>query len=118
MADDLQSDISLWNHKRIGEFLSSPSLSTLSFLETTMALKYAHGKKEEERRRQMRNRQKNGAKTLPLLLLKEKGTLVMEGHADQRRKNSGARNSLSLSHLMQMRHALTDETYLARRNSS
>ena len=42
----------------------------------------------------MRNRQKNGAKTLSLLLLKEKGTTVMEGRADRGRQNGGARNSL------------------------
>jgi len=50
MVDDLQSNISLHDHKRIGEFFSSPLLSPLSFLETTVALRNAHGKKEEERR--------------------------------------------------------------------
>ena len=83
MVDDLQSDILLRDHKRIGEFFSSPSLSPLSFLETIVALRNAHGKKKEERRQHMRNRQKNRAKPLPLLLLKEKGTTVREGNADQ-----------------------------------
>jgi len=94
MVDDLQSDILLRDHKRIGEFFSSPSLSPLSFLEATAALRNAHGKKEEERRRQMRNRQKNRAKTLSLLLLKEKGTVVREGRTDRGRQNGGAKNSL------------------------
>ena len=78
-VDDLQSDISLWDHKRICEFFSSPSLSPFSFLETTAALKNALGKEENKRRRQMRNRQKNRAKTFSLLLLKEKGAAVGEG---------------------------------------
>ena len=43
----------------------------------------------------MRNRQKNGAKSLSLLLLKEKGTAIREGRADQGRQNGGVRNSLS-----------------------
>ena len=43
----------------------------------------------------MKNRQKNGMKTLSLLLLKEKGTSVKEGRADRGRQNSGARISLS-----------------------
>ena len=84
-VDDLQSDISLRDRKRICEFLFSPSLSPLSFLETTMALKNALGKKEKERRRQMRKRQKNRVKTFSLLLLKEKGTTVRGGHAVRER---------------------------------
>ena len=52
-------------------------------------------KKEEGRRRQMKNRQKNEGKTLSLLLLKEKGTSAKEGRADQERQNGGARISLS-----------------------
>ena len=77
--DDLQSDSSLQDGKRICEFFSSPSLSPFSFLETTAALKNALGKKEKERRRQMRNRQRNRAKTFSLLQLKEKGAAVGEG---------------------------------------
>ena len=52
-------------------------------------------KKEERRRRQMKNRQKNRTKNLSLLLLKEKGTTVKEGRADRGRQNGGARISLS-----------------------
>jgi len=59
-----------------------------------MALRNAHGKKEERRRWQKKNRQKNGMKTLSLLLLKEKGTAVKEGRADRGRHNGGARISL------------------------
>jgi len=95
IVDDLQSDILLWDHKRICEFFSSPSLSPFSFLETVVALKNALGKKEKERRRQMRNRRKNRTKTLSLLLLKEKGTTVRGGHADRERRNGGAKNPLS-----------------------
>ena len=95
IVDDLQSDILLWDHRRIGEFFSSPSLSPFSFLETTVALRNAHGKKEEERRRQMRNRQKNRAKTLSLLPLKEKRIAVREGRAVRGRQNGGAKNPLS-----------------------
>ena len=65
----------------------------------------------------MRNRQKNRAKTFSLLLLKEKGTTVRGGRVDRERQNSGVK-TLSLSHLMQMRRALTDETCPARRNGS
>jgi len=83
MVDDLQSDISLQDRKRICEFFSSPSLSPFSFLETAVALKNALGKKEKERRRQMRNMQKNGAKILSLLLLKKKGTTVRGGCTDR-----------------------------------
>ena len=43
----------------------------------------------------MKNRQKNGTKTLSLLLLKEKRTAVKEGRADRGRQNGGARISLS-----------------------
>jgi len=96
MVDDLKSDILLQDRKRIGEFFSSPSLSPLSFLETTVALRNAHDKKEEERRWQMRNRQKNGSKTLSPLLLKEKGTTVREGRADQE-KAKWRSEELSLS---------------------
>ena len=39
MVDDLQSNILLRDHKKICEFLISPSLSPLSFLETAAALK-------------------------------------------------------------------------------
>jgi len=42
----------------------------------------------------MKNRQKNKMKTLPLLLLKEKGIAVREGCADQGSQNDGARISL------------------------
>jgi len=50
------------------------SLSPLSFLETTTALRNARGKKGEERWRQMKNWLKNRVKkTLSLLLLKGKG---------------------------------------------
>jgi len=94
MVDDLQSDISLQDRKRIGEFFSSPSFSPFSFLETAAALKNALGKEEKERRRQMRNRQKNGAKTLSPFLLKEKGTTIREGRTDPGRQNGGAKNSL------------------------
>ena len=64
----------------------------------------------------MKNRQKNGTKTLSLLLLKEKGTTVKEGHADRRRQNGGARISLSFPFNVDetcpesMRHALLDGT--------
>ena len=78
MLDDLQSDIFAPDHKKVSEFLSSPLLSPRSFLETSAALRNAHGKKEERRRRQMKNRQKSGTKTLSLLLLKEKGTSIKE----------------------------------------
>ena len=72
-VDDLQSDILLRDCKRICEFFSSPSLSPFSFLVTTAALKNALGKEQKGRRRQMRNRRKNRAKTFSLLLLKKKG---------------------------------------------
>ena len=85
IVDDLQSDILLWDHRRIGEFFSSPSLSPFSFLETAAALKNAHVKKEKERRRQMRNRRKNRAKTFSLPQPKEKGIAVRGGHADRER---------------------------------
>ena len=94
MADDLQCDLSLWDRKRIGGFISSPSLSPFSFLETVVALKNAHGKKEKERRRQMRNRRKSRAKTFSLLL-KEKGAAVGEGAPIGRDENGGAKNHLS-----------------------
>ena len=73
-VDDLQSDISV---------SSSLLPRSLPFLETSVALRNAHGKKEERRRRQMKNRQKSGMKTLSPLLLKEKGAAVMEGRVDQ-----------------------------------
>ena len=116
-VDDLQSNISLRDRKRIGEFFSSPSLSPFSFLETVVALKNAHGKKEKKRRRQMGKRRKEQAKTFSLLLLKEKDTTVRGGRADRERRNGGAKKT-SLSHLMQMRRALTDKTCLARWNGS
>ena len=93
--DDLQSNISLRDRRRICEFFSSPSLSPFSFLETTAALKNALGKEEKERRRQTRNRRKNRAGTFTLLLLKEKGTTVRGGHADWERQNGGVKNPLS-----------------------
>ena len=43
----------------------------------------------------MKNKQKNGTRTLSLLLLKGKGTAVKEGRADRGRQNGGARISLS-----------------------
>ena len=43
----------------------------------------------------MRNRQKNRAKTLSLLLLKEKGTTVREGRADRKAKRRSKKLSLS-----------------------
>ena len=49
MLDDLQSDIFAPDHKRISEFLSSPSLSPPSFLETFVSLKIAHGEKGREK---------------------------------------------------------------------
>ena len=85
MVDDLQSDISV---------SSSLLPHSLPFLETSVALRNAHDKKEERRRWQMKNRQKNGTKTLSLLLLKEKGTTVREGCADRGSQNDGARISL------------------------
>ena len=66
-------------------FFSFPSLSPLSFLETTTALKNTLGEKEEKRKRQMRNRQKNGVKTFSPLLLKENGTTVRGGRVDRER---------------------------------
>ena len=95
IVDDLQSDISLRDRKRICEFFSFPSLSPFSFLETAAALKNAHGRKEKKRRRQMRNRRKNRAKIFSLLLLKEKGTTVRGGRADRERQKGGAKNPLS-----------------------
>ena len=43
----------------------------------------------------MRNWLKNGAETLSLLLLKEKGTTVRKGRVDRGRRNGRAKNSLS-----------------------
>ena len=65
----------------------------------------------------MRNRRKNKAKTFSILVLKEKGTIVRGGRADRERQN-GRVKTLSLSHLMQMRCALTDKTCPARRSDS
>jgi hypothetical protein len=89
---------------------SSPSLSPFSFLGTTAALKDTLSKKENERRRWMGNRQRNRAKTFSLLLLKEKDTTVGEG-APIRKVETTEQKTLSLSHLMQMRRALTDEMH-------
>ena len=50
MVEHLQSDISLQITKGSMSFFSPPSLSPLSFLETTAALRNAHGKKEKGRR--------------------------------------------------------------------
>ena len=64
----------------------------------------------------MKNRQKNGTKTLSLLLLKEKGTMVKEGRADRGRQNGRTRISLSSPFNADetcpepMRHALLDGT--------
>ena len=57
----------------------------------------------------MRNRRKNRAKTFSLLLLKEKGATVGEG-APIGKVEMTEQKTLSLSYLMQMRRALTDET--------
>jgi len=84
-VDDLQSDISV---------TSSLLPRSLPFLETSTALMNAHGKKEERRRRYMKNMQKNGTKTLSPLLLKEKGAAVTEGHTDRGSQNDGVRISL------------------------
>ena len=82
-----------------------------------MALKNALGKKEKERRRQMRNRRGNRVKTFSLLLLKEKGAAVGEG-APIGKDKTAERKTLSLSHLMQMGRTLTDKTRPARRNGA
>ena len=78
---------------------SPPSLSPFSFLGTAVALKDALYKKENETRRQMGNRQKNGVKTFSLLLHKEKGVTVGEG-APIGKVETAERKTLSLSHLM------------------
>ena len=84
-----------------------------------MALKDALGKKENERRRLMGNRRRNGAKTFSLLL-KEKGATIGKG-APIGEDETAEQKTLSLSHLMQMGYdgtTLTDETCPARWNSA
>ena len=76
-------------------FLLSLALP-FSFLGTAAALKNALGKKENERRQQMGNRRRNGAKTFSLLLLKEKGAAVGEG-ASIRKVETTEQKTLSLS---------------------
>jgi len=56
-------------------------------------------KKEERRQWQTKNRQKNETKTLPLLLLKGKGTAVKEG-APIGEGRTAEQEFLSLFHLM------------------
>ena len=87
-----------------------PRSLPFSFLETFVALRNAHGKKKVGRRRLTRNMQKNGAKKpSPFTYLRKReqqsgeGALIREGRTMEQK-------ILSLSHLMQIRHALTDET--------
>ena len=65
----------------------------------------------------MRNRRRNRAKTFSLLLLKEKGAAVGEG-APIGKNKTVEQKTLSPSHLMQMRRALSDEMRPARWNGS
>ena len=79
-----------------------------------MALRNAHGKKGGEKA----TADEEQAKTLSLLLLKEKGTMVKEGRADRGRQNGRARISLSFPFNVDetcpepMRRALLDGTAL------
>ena len=65
----------------------------------------------------MRNRRRNGVKTFSLLLLKEKGAAIGEGKPIGK-DETVERKTLSLSHLMQMGHTLTDETCPAQWNGA
>ena len=93
--DDRQSDIPPWITKGSVSSLLLPRSLLPPFLETFTALKDALDEEEKERQqRQTMNRQKNGADSLSLLLLKGRGAAVRKGHADQEGKTAG-RKSLS-----------------------
>ena len=102
------------DRKRIGEFSSSPSLSPPSFPETFVALKDALDEEEKEgRRQQTMNRQKNGANSLSLLLLKGRGAVVRKGCANREGETAGQK-SLSFPSLSPPSFL---ETFVALRNA-
>ena len=68
MLDDLQLDITLWIHERIYE--SSPLHYPLSLRNCHDARMHSARRKKEERQ-QLKNRWRNGMRTLSLPLFKE-----------------------------------------------
>jgi len=91
MVDDLSSDIALRG-------LMSSSLLALSPFSPRNQRGSQERSRQEGRGKAAADEEQakeRGEKTLSLLLLKEKGTTVREGHADRGRQNSGAKNPLS-----------------------